>query len=78
MALRFDETRLEVDDVVSQLVVLGLDGLVVFVQQVVVPHLLFELLDVSFFALSERTLSNGKVSTERSKYKLLLHLDDST
>jgi len=57
LALGFDEARLEVDDVVSQLVVFGLDGFVVFVQQVVVPHLLLELLDVSFFPLSERTLS---------------------
>lgn len=66
LTLRLDEARLEVDDVVSQLVVFGLDGFVVFVQQVVVPHLLLELLDVSFFALAERTLSNDKVSTARS------------
>ena len=56
VALRLDESRLEVDDVVSQLVVLGLDGLVVLVQQVVVADLLLELFDVAFFALAERSL----------------------
>lgn len=52
----FDEAGLQVDYVVAQLVVFGLDGFVVVVEEVVVAHLLFELLDVAFLALSERTL----------------------
>jgi hypothetical protein len=54
--LGFDESRLEVDDVVSQLVVLRLDGLVVLVQQGVVADLLLQLLDVSLLALPEGSL----------------------
>ena len=56
VALGLDESRLQVDDVVAQLVVFGLDGFVVLVQQVVVPYLLFELFDVPFFALPEGPL----------------------
>ena len=56
VALGLDEARLQVDDVVAQLVVLRLDGLVVLVQQVVVADLLLELFDVAFFALAERSL----------------------
>ena len=56
IALGFDEAGLEVDDVVTELVIFGLQGFVVFVQQIVVSDLLFEFLDVSFFALSESAL----------------------
>ena len=59
VALGLDEARLQVDDVVAELVVLRLDGLVVLVQQVVVAHLLLEFLDVAFFALAERSLCAG-------------------
>ena len=62
VALGFDEARLQVDDVVAQLVVLGLDGLVVLVQQVVVADLLLEFLDVAFFALPEGALCQALVS----------------
>ena len=62
VALRLDEAGLQVDDVVAQLVVLGLDGFVVLVQQVVVADLLLEFLDVAFFALAERSLCQVLVS----------------
>ena len=47
---------MQVDDVVAQLVVFGLDGFVVFMEEVVVADLLFEFLDVAFFALAEGPL----------------------
>jgi hypothetical protein len=56
VALGLDETRLQVDDVLAQRVVLGLDGLVVVLEGVQLPHLLLELLDVSFLALAKGTL----------------------
>ena len=54
--LGLDEAGLEIDDVVSQLVVLCLQCFVVFAQQAVVSNLLFEFLDVPFFALPEGPL----------------------
>ena len=62
VALGLDEARLQVDDVVAELVVLRLDGLVVLVQQVVVAHLLLQFLDVAFFALPERSLLARRIS----------------
>jgi hypothetical protein len=56
VALGLDEARLQVDDVLAQRVVLGLDGLVVVLEGVQLPHLLLELLDVSFLALAKGTL----------------------
>ena len=55
-ALRLDEARLQVDDVLAQGVVLGLDGLVVVLEGVQLTHLLLKLLDVSFLALAECSL----------------------
>ena len=55
-ALGLDEAGLQVDDVVSQLVVLCLQRFVVFAQQFVVGNLFFEFLNVSFFPLSESAL----------------------
>lgn len=54
--LGFEEAGLQVDDVVAQLVVLGLDGLEILVQHVVVADLLFEFFDVAFLALAECSL----------------------
>ena len=56
ISLRFDQARLKIDDVVAELVVLGLNGFIVFVQNGVVADLLFEFLDVAFFALAECSL----------------------
>lgn len=56
VALGLDEARLQIDDVVAQLVVLGLDCLVVFVQEIVVADLLLEFLDMTLFALAEGSL----------------------
>ncbi len=55
-SLGFDEARLKVDDVFPQRVVLGLNGLVIVLQSMQFSNLLFELLDISFFALSKCTL----------------------
>lgn len=55
-ALGLEQAGLQVDDVVAQLVVLGLDGLEVLVQQVVVAYLLLEFFDVAFLALAEGSL----------------------
>ena len=55
-ALGLEEAGLEVDDVVAELVVLGLKGFEVFAEQVVVADLLLEFLNVAFFALSESSL----------------------
>ena len=55
-ALGLEQAGLQVDDVVAQLVVLGLDGLEVLVQHVVVADLLLEFFDVAFLALAERSL----------------------
>lgn len=51
-----DETRLQADDVLAQLVVFGLDGLERLGQVVVVLDLLFELADISLLALAECAL----------------------
>ena len=59
-ALGFKEAGLEVNNVISQLVVLGLEGFKVFAQQIVIADLLFEFLNVTFFALSERSLFGGE------------------
>ena len=55
-ALGLDESRLEVDDVLAQRIIFGLDRLVIVLQRVQLPHLLLELLDVSFLALSKGSL----------------------
>ena len=55
-ALGLEEAGLKVDDVVAELVVLGLEGFEVFAEQVIVADLLLEFLDVAFFALSEGSL----------------------
>ena len=55
-ALRFDEARLEVDDIIAQLVVFCLNGFVALTEEVIVLNLLFQFLDVSLFPLSKRTL----------------------
>jgi len=55
-ALGLEQAGLQVDDVVAQLIVLGLDGLEVLVQHVVITHLLLKLFDVAFLALAERSL----------------------
>lgn len=52
-ALRLDESRLEVDNVLPQRVVLRLDRLVIVLQRVQLSNLLLELLDVSLLALSK-------------------------
>jgi hypothetical protein len=56
VSLGFDQARLEVDDVVAELVVLGLYGFVVLVQKSIVTDLLLEFLDISFFPLPEGSL----------------------
>jgi len=57
---------LEVDDVVSKLVVLGLDGFVILVQNGVVSNLFLELLDVSLFTLSEGSLYQEREKRQRA------------
>lgn len=56
ISLRLDEARLKVDDVVTELIVLGLNGFVVVVEDSVVANLLFKLFDVTFFPLSKCSL----------------------
>ncbi len=56
VSLRLDQTRLKIDNVVAELVVLGLYGFEVLVQKSVVANLLLELLDVTLFALSKCSL----------------------
>ena len=58
--LRFEEARLEVDDVVTELVVLCLEGFEVFAQQVIIADLFLEFLNVTFLALSESSLCGGE------------------
>lgn len=48
---------MEIDNVVAELVVLGLNLLEVFAQDLIVAYLLLELLDVAFLALAERSLN---------------------
>ena len=56
LALDLDQTRLKVDDVVSELVVLRLQRLVELAQLLKLLDLVLELLDVLLFALAEGTL----------------------
>jgi hypothetical protein len=56
LALRLQESRLEIDDVVAELVVLGLHRLEVFAQDLVVAHLFLELLDIALLSLSKCSL----------------------
>jgi hypothetical protein len=56
IALSFDEARLQRYDIFSQLVILRLNLLEVLVQELILAYLLFELLDVAFFALAECSL----------------------
>lgn len=55
-ALGFNQTGLEADDVVAQLVVFFLDDLVAFAQAGVVLDLCFQLFDMSLFPLPKGTL----------------------
>ena len=55
-ALRLDEAGLEADNVVAELVVLCLDGFIAIIKGIVFADLLFQALDVTLFALSERSL----------------------
>jgi hypothetical protein len=50
---------LQVDYVVSQLVILGLNSFEVVVEHLVIADLFFELLDVTFFPLAERSLEKS-------------------
>jgi len=56
LALGLEEAGLEIDDVVAQLVVLVLEGLVELAELLELLDLVLELLDVLFFALAEGTL----------------------
>lgn len=58
-ALRLEQPGLQVDDVVAQLVVFRLHRLEVFAQDLIVSHLLFELLDIALFPLPKRSLEEG-------------------
>lgn len=55
-ALSLEQSRLEVDDVVAKLVVLGLERLVQLAQLLKLLDLVLELLDVFLFALAEGAL----------------------
>ena len=59
LALGLEEARLEVDDVVAELVVLRLQRLVQLAQLLELLDLVFELLDVLFLALAEGTLAGS-------------------
>jgi hypothetical protein len=61
LALGLEQARLQVDDVVAQLVVLGLEGLVQLAQLLELFHLVFQLLYILLFALAKRALA-GRVS----------------
>jgi hypothetical protein len=66
-ALWLEEAALELEDVVAQGVVLVLDDLVVVLEGVQLADLLFELLDVALFALTEGALLGGEgMVSERS------------
>lgn len=56
VALGFDKSGLEMDDVFAKGVVLGLDGLEVILEGVEVADLFFEFLDIAFLSLTERSL----------------------
>lgn len=55
-AMGFDEARLEMNDIFAQRIILRLDGLVIILQRMQLSNLLFQFLDVSFFALAEGSL----------------------
>lgn len=59
LALRIEKSRLEVDNVLSQGVVFGLDLLVGLIHVAKLADLLLELLDVFFLALAECALSGS-------------------
>lgn len=59
LTLRLDEARLEIDDIVAELIIFCLDSLVALLERVVVTDLLLELLDVALFALAEGALVAG-------------------
>jgi hypothetical protein len=61
LALGLEQARLQIDDVVAQLVVLGLEGLVQLAQLLELFHLVFQLLYILLFALAKRALA-GRVS----------------
>lgn len=64
--LGFKETRLQVDDIFAQLVILADQGLNLVLEGVDILHLFFELADIGFLALAECALLWG--STKYSKY----------
>jgi hypothetical protein len=65
VTLGFDQAGLEIDNVVAELVVLGLNGFVVLVEKSVVTDLLLEFLDVSLFPLSKGSLcEKGEISRD--------------
>jgi hypothetical protein len=57
LALSLEQAGLQVDDVVAQLVVFRLEGLVQLAQLLEFLDLVLELLDVLFFALTEGALA---------------------
>jgi hypothetical protein len=59
LALSLEQTRLQVDDVVAQLVVLGLERLVQFAKLLELLDLILELFNVLFFALTEGALGRS-------------------
>lgn len=59
LALGLKETRLKVDDVVAQLVVLGLEGLVELAQLLELLDLVLELLDILLLTLAESALGGA-------------------
>jgi hypothetical protein len=56
LPLRFQQSRLQIDDVVTKLIVLCLNSLEIFTQDLVIPDLFFELLYVALFSLPEGSL----------------------
>ena len=56
LGLRLEKSRLQVEDVFAELVILVLQGLVVVFHGLELFDLLLEFLDVAFFALTECTL----------------------
>ena len=53
---------MQIDDVVSQLIVLGLNGFEVVIEHLVIADLFFKFLDVAFFPLTESSLENQALS----------------
>ena len=54
--MSFNETGLEIDDVITKLVVFRLDGLVVLFQRMEIPYLLLQLFDMAFLPLTKCAL----------------------